>query len=63
MTLTEYIKQVGVPQFCKEFGIKERTATAYRYRQRRPRPALSMQIIDRTPVTWEGIYGSQSKAS
>jgi hypothetical protein len=63
MTLSEYIKQVGVPKFSKDFGIKERTATAYRYGQRRPRPVLSMQIIDKTPVTWEGIYGSQEKAS
>jgi len=63
MTLTDYIKQVGVPAFCKQFHVPARVAISYQYRARRPRPQLAEKIVASTPVTWEGIYGAESRAS
>ncbi len=63
MTLTDYIKQVGVAAFAKQFEINERAAISYRYKVRRPRPELAEKIVASTPVTWEGIYGSDSKTA
>ena len=63
MTLTDYIKQVGVAEFCKQFKVPQRVAISYQYKARRPRPQLAEKIVSSTPVTWEGIYGSESRAS
>lgn len=61
MTLSEYIREVGVPTFAKRFGITERAATAYMYGARRPRPHLAKRIVDKTPVDWEGVYAINGK--
>jgi hypothetical protein len=63
MDLPEYIQKVGDAEFARRFGIKERTALAYRCRQRRPRPDLAVKIIAETPVTWAGIYGVVEKGA
>jgi hypothetical protein len=56
MTLSEYIRQVGVPAFSKKFRVKQRTVVSYMYGARRPRPKLAEKIVRETPVGWDGIY-------
>ena len=62
MDLPTYITQIGVEEFAKKFGIPPRTALAYQKQTRRPRPQLAQKIVDRTPVTWEGIYSPRKAA-
>lgn len=57
MRLPDYIRQVGLKDFCKRIGVKKRTAIAWKYMDRRPRPEWAQKIVERTPVTMEGIYG------
>lgn len=57
MRLPDYIKQIGVKRFAKQFAVKERTALSWQQMTRRPRPAMAQQIVEKTPVTMEGIYG------
>lgn len=61
MNLPDYIKQVGVAEFAKRFGVEERTAISWIYRARRPRPEIAVRIIAETDVTWEGIYPEKPK--
>lgn len=63
MQLSEYVEQVGLEDFAKRFGITERAALAYKQGTRRPRVKLAQQIVDSTPVTWEGIYSPKLAAS
>lgn len=58
MTLSDYIREIGVDKFAKRFGVTERAATAYMYGARRPRPELAKQIVAKTPVDWEGVYAA-----
>lgn len=57
MRLPDYIKEVGLDKFSKRVGVKKRTALSWQRMERRPRPAVAQRIIERTPVTMEGIYG------
>ena len=57
MRLPDYIKQVGVKRFAKQFKVKERTVESWRRMERRPRPETAQAIVEKTPVTMEGIYG------
>jgi hypothetical protein len=61
MTLSEYIREVGVPSFAKRFRITERATTAYLYGARTPRPKLAKSIVEKTPVDWEGVYAADLK--
>jgi hypothetical protein len=56
MDLPEYIKKMGVKAFSVKFNVSERAALAWQYRTRRPRPEVAQEIVDNSPVTWEGIY-------
>ena len=58
MRLPEYIKQVGAAKFAKTFKVKKRTAESWARMERRPRPEKAQEIVERTPVTMEGIYGA-----
>jgi len=58
MRLPDYIKQVGVTRFAKQFGVKPRTVDSWRRMERRPRPEKAQEIVEKTPVTMEGIYGA-----
>lgn len=58
MRLSEYIEQVGIIQFAKQFKVKPRTALSWRRMERRPRPEKAQEIVEKTPVTMEGIYGA-----
>lgn len=62
LTLSEYIAEVGVEKFAKRFGWKHRRVKAWRYRERVPRKEEAEVIVKRTPVTYEGIYGSRARA-
>ena len=58
MRLPDYIKQVGPAKFAKAIGVKRRTAESWLRMERRPRPEHAQKIVERTPVTMEGIYGA-----
>lgn len=61
MRLPEYISKVGPDQFTKMFRdckVKKRTVISWQRMERRPRPEIAQVIVDRTPVTMEGIYGT-----
>lgn len=58
MRLPDYIEQIGVAKFAKAFGIKRRTVESWKRMERRPRPEQAQRIVEKTPVTMEGIYGA-----
>lgn len=57
MKLPEYIKQIGAAKFAKQFKVSKRTAESWRRLERRPRAEKAQEIVEKTPVTMEGIYG------
>jgi len=56
MTLSEYIREVGVPAFAKRFRVSRRAAESYMYGTRQPKPKLAALIVEYTPVDWSGVY-------
>ena len=56
--LPDYIKQVGAAKFAKAIGVKKRTVLSWQYMTRYPNRAAAQKIVERTPVTMEGIYGA-----
>jgi DNA-binding transcriptional regulator YiaG len=56
--LPDYIKQVGDAKFAKQFKVSKYTARSWRRMDRRPRPEKAAEIVEKTPVTMEGIYGA-----
>lgn len=58
MRLPDYIAQVGATRFAKQFNVKKRTVDSWRRMERRPRPEKAQEIVEKTPVTMEGIYGA-----
>ena len=61
-TLSEYIAHVGVEKFARRFGWTERRVKAWRYLERVPRKEEAETIVRKTPVTYDGIYGSRARA-
>jgi len=61
MNLPDYIQKVGYDEAARVFEVKRRTVEAWRRGERRPRPAQANIIVARSPVTYEGIYGSGAK--
>jgi hypothetical protein len=57
MNLPQYIRQVGPAAFAKKVKVKKRTAESWMRMERRPRPEMAQVIVEKTPVTMEGIYG------
>lgn len=58
MRLPDYITQVGPAKFAKTFKVKKRTVISWQRMERRPRPETAQLIVEKTPVTMEGIYGA-----
>lgn len=58
MRLPDYIRQVGPAKFAKSIGVKKRTAISWMYLARYPKKETAQKIVERTPVTMEGIYGA-----
>lgn len=58
MRLPDYIAQVGAAKFAKQFKVKKRTVESWRRMERRPRAEKAQEIVEKTPVTMEGIYGA-----
>lgn len=58
MRLPDYIKQVGDERFARQFKVNKRTVRSWRRMERRPRPETAQEIVEKTPVTMEGIYGA-----
>ena len=60
-TLSEYIAQVGIEKFARRFGWTPRRVKAWRYCERVPRKEEAQTIVRKTPVTYDGIYGSRAR--
>jgi hypothetical protein len=60
-TLSEYIDEIGMECFAKRFRWTLRRVKAYRYGERIPRGKDAKKIVERTPVTYEGIYGAKAR--
>jgi hypothetical protein len=58
MRLPDYITQIGLAKFCKTFKVKKRTAISWQRMERRPRPEKAQEIVEKSTVTMEGIYGA-----
>lgn len=58
MRLPDYIRQVGVERFARQFKLKKRTVRSWMYMDRRPRAEKAQEIVEKTPVTMDGIYGA-----
>lgn len=63
MNLPEYIQQIGATAFSRAVECSVSAAHMYRRKERTPHREIAQRIVDRTPVTWEGIYGVEKKAS
>jgi hypothetical protein len=57
MTLSDYINQLGKHKAAALFEVKERTIDSWLRGERLPRRKKAREIVDRSPVTFEGIYG------
>lgn len=61
--LSDFIKKVGDEKAANIFGVKKRTAQAYRLGTRKPSAKRALVIVRKTkrlkhgPVTMNGIYG------
>ena len=58
MRLPDYIEQIGVKRFAQQFKVKPRTVESWKRMERRPRAEKAQEIVEKTPVTMEGIYGA-----
>lgn len=58
MRLPDYIRQVGDERFAKQFKVSKYTARSWRLMTRRPKAEKAQEIVEKTPVTMEGIYGA-----
>jgi transcriptional regulator with XRE-family HTH domain len=58
MRLPDYIKQVGAEKLAKKLKVKTRTVESWMRMERRPRAETAQTIVEKTPVTMEGIYGA-----
>lgn len=56
MRLSDYIKRVGDARAARLFGVKVRTAAAWRRGERMPRKEHAAVIVRKSPVTYAGIY-------
>lgn len=57
LKLPEYIRQIGVDAFAKRLKANPRTVASWMRMERRPRPEMAQRIVEKTPVTMDGIYG------
>ena len=58
MKLTEYLKQMNDDRKAAElFGVSKSAIAMWRTGKRIPRPQFARVIIERSPVTMDGIYG------
>lgn len=62
MNLAEFIEQVGDPAAARLFGVEERTVASWRRGERTPRKETAKIIVDRSPVTYAGIFGEERAA-
>ena len=60
MGLDEYIEQLGKEKAANLFGVKERTVDSWLRWERRPSRKKAAEIIEKSPVTFDGIYTKRS---
>ncbi len=53
----EYLKALGDEKAARLYAVKPRTIKSWRLRDRTPRPEQARMIVDRSPVTYDSIYG------
>ena len=59
MKLKEYITELGVDKAAALFEVKPRTVESWLYAERAPRKKTAALIVQRTPLTFDDIYGYQ----
>lgn len=62
MELDEYIQQMGTEKSARLFGVKERTVDSWLRWERRPSRRKAAEIIQKSPVTYDGIYTRRESA-
>lgn len=58
MTLPDYIRQIGPDNFARIMRVKKRTVLSWMYLNRYPKKETAKRIVERTPITMDGIYGA-----
>jgi len=56
VNLVEFIEQQGDEACAALWNVKLRTVQSWRRGERTPRKELAKVIVDRSPVTYAGIY-------
>jgi hypothetical protein len=57
MTLNEYILQIGRKEAATLFRVSPGAISHWLTGRRTPSARRAKDIVQKTPVTWEGIYG------
>jgi len=63
MRLKEFIETVGEAEAARIFEVPLRTVRSWRYGQRRPNYKRARQIVEKSPVTMDGIYKDSASQS
>lgn len=60
-SLAAFIREIGLAEFSRRFGVHQRRAQNWLYGKRLPRPTseITQRLIAETPLTWDAIYGSR----
>lgn len=59
MKLDEYIKKVGRAEAARQFGVSLGAVSHWVTGRRKPSSSKAKEIVHKSPVTWEGIYGHE----
>jgi len=63
MRLKDFIERVGEEEAARTFEVPLRTVRSWRYGQRRPNYKRARLIVERSPVTMDGIYKDSASHS
>ncbi len=56
-TLKDYISMNGVEEVAKKFDVSVHTVKSWKYGNRRPCRHQAIQIISKSNLNWDSIYG------
>ena len=57
MDFVTYLKALGDKKASALYGVKPRTIKSWRLRDRTPRPEQARSIVEKSPVSFDSIYG------
>lgn len=61
MKLTDYIELIGRQKAARLFGVTDQAISHWMTGRRLPSTDVARIIVERSPVTWEGIYANPPK--